>query len=107
MAVTSLPPCIARKNTVSDSEPFQSVNSVGTAVTGRAAEQVQRLGPQFGEAGQGGWFSHPRWMSHLASNRHHDLPGERRTTRTRPADGGTRVPANYQTLRSDKGRDYT
>jgi len=47
------------------------------------------------------------WMSHLASNRHHHLPGERRTTRTRPADGGTRVPANYQTLRSDKGRDYT
>jgi hypothetical protein len=30
-----------------------------------------------------------------------------RTARARPTDGGTRVPANSQTLRPDKGRDYT
>jgi hypothetical protein len=39
------------------------------------------------EAGQGCGFS-PLWgMSHLAGNRHHDLPGERWTARARPADG--------------------
>src|SRR5580704_16342422 len=46
-------------------------------------------------------------MSHLAGNWHHDLPGERRTARARPADGRTRVSANNQTLRPHKGRDYT
>jgi hypothetical protein len=46
-------------------------------------------------------------MSHLAGNWHHHLPGERRTDGARPADGGTRVPANNQTLRPNKGRDYT
>ena len=66
---------------------FQSVNSLGTAVTGRALTATTP-GPRF-EAGEGGGFSHPRRMSHLAGNRHHDLPGERRTARTRPADGGT------------------
>jgi len=35
---------------------------------------------------QGGGLSQPSWMSHLAANRHHDLPGERRTARARPAD---------------------
>ena len=47
------------------------------------------------------------WMSHLAGNRHHHLSGDRRTTPAHPTDGGTRVPANNQTLRPDKGRDYT
>jgi hypothetical protein len=59
------------------------------------------------KAGQGDRLSHPRWMSHLAGNRRHHLSGERRTAGARPADGGTRVPANNQTLRPDKGRDYT
>jgi hypothetical protein len=36
-----------------------------------------------------------------------NVPGERRTARARPTDGGTRVPANNQTLRPNKGRDYT
>jgi hypothetical protein len=44
-------------------------------------------------------------MSHLASNRDHDLPGKRRRTRTRPADGRASVSANNETLRPDKGRD--
>jgi hypothetical protein len=30
-----------------------------------------------------------RRMSHLAGNRHYDLPGKRRTTRACPANGGT------------------
>jgi hypothetical protein len=59
------------------------------------------------EAGQSGGFSHACWMSYLAGHRDHNLPGERRTAGARPADGGTRVPANNQTLRPDKGRDYT
>jgi hypothetical protein len=46
-------------------------------------------------------------MSHLAGNRHHDLLEERRTARARPADGRPRVSADNQTLRSDKGRNYT
>jgi hypothetical protein len=40
----------------------------------------QRLGCD-SETGQGGEFSHARWMSHPAGNRHHDLPGKRRTAR--------------------------
>jgi hypothetical protein len=42
-----------------------------------------------GALNQGGGLSQPSWMSHLAANRHHDLPGERRTARARPADGRT------------------
>src|SRR5260370_10813885 len=45
-------------------------------------------------------------MAHLAGNRHHDLPGKRRTARARSADGRTRISAHHETLRSDKGRDY-
>jgi hypothetical protein len=67
---------------------FQSVNSLGTAVTGRALNPVQCLGCD-SETGQSGGFSHPRWMSHLAGNRYHDLPGKRRTARARPTDGRT------------------
>jgi integrase len=63
---------------------FQSVNSLGTAVTGRA---LNRYNGRDSEAGQGGGFSHPSRMSHLAGDRHHDLPGERWTTRARSADG--------------------
>ena len=73
---------------------------------GTCFEPLQRLGRD-SEAGQGGRLSHPRWMSHLAGNRYHHLPGERRTPGARPADGGTRIPANNQTLRPNKGRDYT
>jgi len=51
---------------------FQSVNSAGTEVTGRALNRY--------EAGQSGGLSHPGRMSHMAGNRHHDLSGERRTT---------------------------
>src|SRR5271165_7053668 len=46
-------------------------------------------------------------MSHLAGNRHHHLPGERRTSGARSADSGTRVPSNNQTLRPNKRRDNT
>jgi hypothetical protein len=53
---------------------------------GTRFEPVQRLGG-YPEASQRCGFSHPRRMSHLASNRHHDLPGERRTARARPTDG--------------------
>ena len=67
---------------------FQSANSAGTEVTGRALNPGQRLG-DYSEAGQGGRLSHPCRMSHLAGNWHHDLPGERRTARARPADGRT------------------
>jgi hypothetical protein len=61
----------------------------------------------YSEEGQVGGFSHPRWMSHLAGDRHHDLPGERRTARARPADGRTRVSPNNEAVRPDKGRNYT
>jgi hypothetical protein len=53
-----------------------------------SAKPVQRLGCD-SEAGQGGGFSHPGRMSHLAGNRYYHLPGERRTARARPADGWT------------------
>jgi hypothetical protein len=53
---------------------------------GACFEPLQRLGCDK-EAGQSGGFSHPRRMSHLAGNRHHDLPGKRRPARARPADG--------------------
>jgi hypothetical protein len=46
------------------------------------AEMVIRPAQRLGcdpEACQSGGFSHPRRMSHLASNRYHDLPGKRRT----------------------------
>jgi hypothetical protein len=39
------------------------------------------------KTGQSRGFSHPCRMSHLAGNRHHDLRGERRPARARPADG--------------------
>jgi hypothetical protein len=38
-----------------------------------------------GDGGQSGGLSHPRRMSHLAGNRHHDLLGERRTARASPS----------------------
>ena len=45
---------------------------------------------------------HSGRMSHLASNWHHDLPGEWRTARARPADGRTRISAHHEALRPDK-----
>jgi hypothetical protein len=51
-------------------------------------EPVQRLGG-YSQASPKRGFSYPRRMSHLAGDRHHDLPGERRTARARPADGGS------------------
>ena len=53
---------------------------------GTCFEPVQRVGCD-PEAGQSGGLSNPRWMSHLASNRHHHLPGERRPAGARTADG--------------------
>jgi hypothetical protein len=85
---------------------FQSVNSAGTKIMGRALNLYNAWAAIRKRAKAEG-LSHPRWMSHLAGNRHHNLPGERRAARVRPTDGGTRVPANNHTLRSDKGRDYT
>jgi hypothetical protein len=49
-------------------------------------EPLQRLG-RHPKAGQGSGLSHACRMSYLAGNRHHDLPGERRTARARPTDG--------------------
>jgi DDE superfamily endonuclease len=42
----------------------------------RGCAPLQRLGCD-SEAGKGGGFSHSSRMSHLAGNRHYDLPGER------------------------------
>jgi hypothetical protein len=52
---------------------FESVNSLGTAVTGRAIRK---------RAKAAGFLTSHR-MLHLAGNRHHDLPGEQRTARAR------------------------
>ena len=51
-------------------------------------EPVQRLGSNT-KAGKGGGFSHACWMSYLAGHRDHNLLGERRKARARPADGRT------------------
>jgi hypothetical protein len=53
---------------------------------GTCFEPLQRLGCD-PKAGQNGGLSHPRRMSHLASNRHYNLPGKRRPAGARPADG--------------------
>jgi hypothetical protein len=71
---------------ITPSNPAHSVR--GPKYVVKRFEPLQCLGCD-SEAGQGSRFSHPRRMSHLAGNRHHDLSGERRTARTRPADGRT------------------
>jgi hypothetical protein len=38
------------------------------------------------------------FLTHLARDRYHDLPGERRPARARPTNGRTRVSANHQAL---------
>jgi len=76
---------------------FQSLNSLGTAVTGRAPNRYNAWAAIRKRAKSCG-FSHPRWMSHLAGDRHHDLPGERRTARARPADGRPRISARTTKL---------
>src|SRR5262249_185393 len=52
-------------------------------------------------------FSHPRGMSGVAGNRHHDFPGERWPAGVCPADGWKPNAPNNQALRADRGRDYT
>ena len=64
---------------------FQSLNSAGTEVTGRALNRYNAWAAIRKRASCG--LSHSRRMSHLAGNRHHDLPGERRPARARPTDG--------------------
>jgi hypothetical protein len=66
---------------------FQSVNSVGTAVTGRALNRYNAWTAIRKRAKAAVFLT--RRMSHLAGYRYHHLPGERRTARARPADGRT------------------
>jgi integrase len=56
---------------------FQSVNSLGAAVTGRALNRYNAWSAIRKRAKAG--FSHPCRMSYLEGNRYHDLPGKRRT----------------------------
>jgi hypothetical protein len=65
---------------------FQSVNSLGTAVTGRALNRYNAWAAIRKRAKAAG-FSYSSRMSYLAGYRHHDLPGKRRPARARPADG--------------------
>ena len=67
---------------------FQSVNSLGTAVTGRALNRYNAWAA-IRKRARGGGFSHSSRMSHLAGNRNHNLPGERWTARACPTDGRT------------------
>ena len=64
---------------------FQSVNSAGTAVTGRALTGTTR-GLRFGSGPRRLVFSRLLDVT-PGGNRHHYLPGKRRTARARPADG--------------------
>jgi hypothetical protein len=62
----------------------------------RGFEDLQLLtatmhGLRFGSGPSGG-FPHPHRVLHLACDRHHNLPGKRRTARARPADGGHEFP---------------
>jgi hypothetical protein len=65
---------------------FQSVNSAGTAVTGRALNRYNAWAAIRKRAKAAGFLT-PVGMSRLAGNRHDDLPRERWTARARPADG--------------------
>jgi hypothetical protein len=63
---------------------FQSVNSAGTEVSGRA---LNRYNAAIRKRAKAAGFLTGR-MFYLAGNRHHDLPGKRRTARACPTDGG-------------------
>jgi hypothetical protein len=54
---------------------FQSINSFGTTVTGRTPNR-HNAWAAIRKRAKKGRFSHADWISHLASNRHHDLSGE-------------------------------
>ena len=66
---------------------FESVNSLGTAVTGRTLNPTT---PElrFGSGPRQRAFSPPLDVT-PGGDRHHDLPGERRPARARPTNGGT------------------
>jgi hypothetical protein len=69
---------------------FQSVNSAERQLTGRALNRYNAW-RRFESGPRRPAFS-PPWMSHLAANRHHHLPRERRAARARPTVAGHESP---------------
>jgi integrase/recombinase XerD len=67
---------------------LQSVNSVGTEVTGLALNRYNAWAAIRKRAKSAGFLT-PVGCHTWRATRHHDLPGERRTARTRSADGRT------------------
>jgi hypothetical protein len=77
---------------------LQSVNSIGNGSDRTSANPVQYLGC-YSQTGKGHRGSHPRRMSHLAGNRHHDLPLENDgRLRERSADGGAQLGHRHAVL---------
>jgi integrase/recombinase XerD len=64
---------------------FQSVNSLGTAVTGRALNRYNAWAAIRKRAKAAGFLT-PVGCHTWSGDRHHDLPGERRTAGARPAE---------------------
>ena len=66
---------------------FESVNSLGTAVTGRTLNPDNAWAAIRKRAKAAGFLT-PMDVT-PGGDRHHDLPGERRPARARPTNGGT------------------